>query len=144
MENTRQWWNTWILVQEIHLHSRQNSTRSELQEAHVPEWMTKGKATLIQKDSLKGTAPNKHRLITCQSKWKLLAAQIREGVYYSLTSQELFPDIQKGCCKGSRSIETLLYIDQHILNKSKIRQKKSSYSMNWQQKRHMISSRKAR
>ena len=26
MENARPWWNTWILVQEIHLHSRQTST----------------------------------------------------------------------------------------------------------------------
>ena len=29
-----------------------------LQEADVPEWMTKGKTTLVQKDHLKGTAPN--------------------------------------------------------------------------------------
>ena len=35
-----------------------------LQKAHVPEWMTKGKTTLIQKDPNKGTAPNKYRPIT--------------------------------------------------------------------------------
>ena len=29
LENARPWWNTWILVQEIHLHSRQISTRNE-------------------------------------------------------------------------------------------------------------------
>ena len=29
LENTRPWWNTWFLVQEIHLHSRQTSTRNE-------------------------------------------------------------------------------------------------------------------
>ena len=28
-----------------------------LQEADVPEWMTKGKTTLIQKDPVKGIAP---------------------------------------------------------------------------------------
>ena len=33
--------------------------------AHVPEWMTKGKTTLIQKDPLKGTASNNYRPITC-------------------------------------------------------------------------------
>ena len=29
LENVRSWWNTWFLVQEIHLHSRQTSTRNE-------------------------------------------------------------------------------------------------------------------
>ena len=29
LESTSAWWNTWILVQEIHLHSRQSSTRNE-------------------------------------------------------------------------------------------------------------------
>ena len=36
-----------------------------LQGAQVPDWMTKGKTTLIQKDPSKGTAPNNYRLITC-------------------------------------------------------------------------------
>ena len=38
-----------------------------LQGAHVPEWMTKGKTTLIQKDPIKGTTPKKlqtHNLLT--------------------------------------------------------------------------------
>ena len=29
LENARLWWNTWFLAQEIHLHSRQTSTRNE-------------------------------------------------------------------------------------------------------------------
>ena len=29
LQNARPWWNTWFLVQEIHLHSRQTSTRNE-------------------------------------------------------------------------------------------------------------------
>ena len=29
-----------------------------LQEVHIPEWKTKRRITLIQKDPLKGTAPN--------------------------------------------------------------------------------------
>ena len=44
-------------------------------------------------------------------------AQIREEIYYLLTSHGLFPEEQKGCGKGSRGIGELLYIDQHILNK---------------------------
>ena len=39
--------------------------------------------------------------------------------WYSLTSHGLFPEEQKGCCKGSRGTGELLYIDQHILNESK-------------------------
>ena len=50
-----------------------------LQDVHVPEWMTKGKTTLIQKDPSKGTAPNNYRHITCVPMiWKILTAQIRK------------------------------------------------------------------
>ena len=61
--------------------------------------------------------------------WKILIAQIREEIYYSLTSRGLFPDEQKGCCKGSRGTAELLYIDQQILNESKTRQK--NLAMAW-------------
>ena len=47
------------------------------------------------------------------SKLKILTAQIREEIYYSLTSRRLFPNEQKGCCKGSRGTAELLYIDQY-------------------------------
>ena len=91
-----------------------------LQDAQVPDWRTKGKTTLIQKDPSKGPAPNNYGPITCLlMMWKILTAQIREEIYYSLISCGLFPDEQKGCRKGSRSTAELLYIDQHILNESK-------------------------
>ena len=91
-----------------------------LQDAQVPDCMTKGKTTLIQKNPSKGTDPNNYRPITClPMMWKILTAQIREEIYCSLTSHRLFPDEQKGCLKGSRGIAELLYIDQHILNESK-------------------------
>ena len=61
--------------------------------------------------------------------WKILTAQIREEIYYLLTSRGLFPGEQKGCGKGSRGSEELLYIDQHILNKSNTRQK--NLGMTW-------------
>ena len=101
-----------------------------LQDAHVLEWMTKGKTTLIQKDPSKGTAPNNYRPITClPMMWKVLTVQIREKIYYSLRSRGLFPDEQKGCCKGSRDTAELLYIDQHILNENKTRRK--NLAMAW-------------
>ena len=101
-----------------------------LQETQVPEWMTKGKTTLIQKDPSKGTALNNYRPITCRPMmWKTLTAQIREKIYYSLTNRGLFLDEQKGCRKGSRGTAELLYIDQHILNVSKTRRK--NLAMAW-------------
>ena len=79
-------------------------------------------------DPSKGTAPNNYRPITClPMMWKILTAQIK--VYYSLTSRGLFPDEQKGCCKGSRGTAELLYIYQHILNESKTRRK--NLAMAW-------------
>ena len=82
--------------------------------------MTKGKTTLILKDPSKGTAPNNYRPITCiPMMWKILTAQVREEIYYSITSSGLFPEEQK----GSRGTAKLLYIDQHILNESKTRRK---------------------
>ena len=95
-----------------------------LQGAQVPKWKTKGKNKLIQKDPSKGTAPNNFRLITCLPMMrKILTAQIREKIYYSLTSRRLFSDEQKGCRKGSSGTVELLYIDQRILNGSKTRRK---------------------
>ena len=101
-----------------------------LQGAQVPDWMTKGKTTLIKKDPSKGIAPNNYRPITCLPMMrKILTAQIREKIYNSLTSRGLFPDEQKGCCKGSRGTAVLLYMDQHILNVSKTRRK--NLAMAW-------------
>ena len=58
-----------------------------LQGTQIPNWMTKGTATLIQTDPSKGTAPNNYRPITCLLiMWKILTAQIREKIYYSPTS----------------------------------------------------------
>ena len=86
--------------------------------------MTKGRTTLIQKEPNKGTAPNNYRLITClPMMWIILTAQIREEIYHSLTSRGLFPDEQKGCCKGSRGTAELFYTYKHILDECKTRRK---------------------
>ena len=101
-----------------------------LQDAQAPDWMTKGKTTLIQKDTSKGTAPNNYRPINCLPMMrKILIAQIREKIYYSLISRGLFPNEQKGCRKGSRGTAELLYIDKHILDKNKNRRK--NLAMAW-------------
>ena len=103
-----------------------------LQGAQVPEWMTKGKTTLIQKDPSKGTAPNNYRPITClPMTWKILTAQIREKIYYSLTSRGFSPDEHKRCRKGSRGTAELLNIDPKW---EQDKMEKSSYGLDWLQK----------
>ena len=76
------------------VHSRLSlEMNRRLQGTQVPEWMAKGKIRFIQKDPSKRTAPNNYRPITCLPMiWKILTAQIREKIYYSLTSCGLFPD----------------------------------------------------
>ena len=67
-----------------------------LQTAHVPAWMIKGRTTLIQKDANKGTALNNYRSITClPMMWQILTAQIWKRLF----PDGLFPEEQKGCCK---------------------------------------------
>ena len=50
-------------------------------------------------------------------------AQIKEEIYDPLISIGLFPEVQKGCSNGAKETGELMYIDQHILKKSKPRQK---------------------
>ena len=77
LENAWPWWNTWLMVQEIHLHSRQTSTRNE-------EMPTRSTRTRIDdqrkdhhnpKDPSEWTAPNNYRPIICLTMmWKILTA----------------------------------------------------------------------
>ena len=48
---------------------------------------------------------------------------VREKIYYSLIRRVIFPVEQKGCRKRTRSTVELLYMDQHILNENKTKQK---------------------
>ena len=94
--------------------------------------MTKGKSPLIQNDTthLKGTVPRNNRSVKClPMMWKMLTAQIREAVYYSLTSRRLFPKEQKGYRKGSRGTGELHYMDQQVFNENKTKRK--NLTMAW-------------
>ena len=83
------WFKEFTSVHNIQAHEMNRC----LQGAQVPEWMTKGKTTLIQKDLLKGTTPNNYRPIKClPMTWKILIAQIREEIYYSKISCRLLPE----------------------------------------------------
>ena len=124
LENTRPWWNTWFLVQEIYLHSRQTSTRNEemLTRSTHTRMDNQRKNHIDPKWPKQRSRPKNYRPITClRMMWKILTAQIREEIFCSLTSRRLFPDKQIGYCKGSRGTADLLYIDKNILNESKTR-----------------------
>ena len=70
-------------------------------------------------------SPNNYKPITClPTMWNIVTAQIREEIYCSLISRK------KRCRKGTRGTGELLYIEQHILNKSERRRNKSSYCVN--------------
>ena len=119
------------MVQEIPLHSRQTSTRNE----QMSTRSTRTRMDDQRKDHIdpKGTKQRNHPK---QLKTHNLPTEdveninsTREEIYNSLTSRVLFPEEQKGCRKGSRGTTELLYIDQHILNESKTRQK--NLAMAW-------------
>ena len=93
-----------------------------IQKTEITEWMIKG-TTLIQKYPVKGTAPTIYRHITCLP---ILAAQIRETF---IDKTQNLPRRLKAYCKKTKDIEELLYIDQHILNEGKTRQK--NLAMAW-------------
>ena len=86
------------------------------------------KKRIDPEDPLERTAVNNYRPITCLH-MIILMAQIRKEIYFSLTSHELFPEKQKRCRKGSKSTRELLYINQHIFNKSKTR--RENLAMAW-------------
>ena len=126
-KNARPWWNTWFLVQKIHPHSRQTSTRNE----QMPPKCTHTRMDDQRKDHIDPKGPKQKNRPPPKKKnyrpitflWKILTLQMREEINHSQTSRGLFPEEQKECHKGSRGTAELLYMDQHILNESKKRQK---------------------
>ena len=108
LENAAAWWNTCFLVQEIHFHSGQTSSRYEhMLTRRTGTWMEDQKKEHIDQEKPKERNRAK-QLQTCQlMKCKILTAQVRDKIYYSLTSRGLFLEEKKGCRKGSRSTEGL-------------------------------------
>ena len=129
LENTRPWWNTWLQVQEIYLHSRKTSTRDEqMLTRRARTWMDDQR-----KDYINSKGP-KQRNCPKQLQTHNLPTNDVENTNSTnkgkdLRSRGLFPDEQRGCRKGSSGKEELLFIDQHILNESKTRRK--NLAMAW-------------
>ena len=101
-----------------------------LDSGEVPPWMVKGRTVLIQKDSAKGTVASNYRPIACLPLlWKLLTGIFAEKIYDHLRINNLLPDEQKGCRKGSRGTKDQLLIDKAILREAKVR--KRQLAMGW-------------
>ena len=60
--------------------------------------------------------------------WKLLTGVIADQIYAHL-DQEVLPEEQKGCRKGSRGTNHLLYIDRAVIKEVKSRNK--NLAMAW-------------
>ena len=100
-----------------------------LEETDIPEWMNKGKTTLIKKDIQIGTAPNNYRPITCLPiMWKNTYGTNQEEIYYSLIRYVLFPEENKGRYK-----ETIYILINTSLKTAKP-DRRCIFSVDWQQK----------
>ena len=96
------------------MHER---VRLQLQECldseFVPSWWTRGRTSLLQKDKSKGNLASNYRPVTCLPfLWKLLIGVILDQIYAHLDQEKLLSEEQKGCRKGSRGTDNLLYIFQ--------------------------------
>ena len=117
LENARPWWNTWFLVQKIHLHSPRTSSRTE--QMHTKS--TRTRMDDQRKDHIDPNGSKQRNRFKQLQTHNLPTDDVEninstnmEEIYYSLTNRVLFPEEQKGCRKGPRDTAELLYIDQHI------------------------------
>ena len=107
-----------------------NNLAQCIEEGNVPDWMTKGRTVLIQKDKSKGNVASNYRPITCLPLvWKLMTGILAEEIYGFLSTEIGLPEEQKGCRKNSRGTNDLLFIDKMILREVKMRKK--NLSMAW-------------
>ena len=96
----------------------------------VPDWLTKGRTVLIQKDKSKGKAVSNYRPIACLPlMWKLLTGIFALKIYDHLQTNNALPFEQKGCRKHSRGTKDQLLIDKEVLRDAKM--KKRCLAMAW-------------
>ena len=113
------------------LHERVRLQLKEcLDNGFVPSWLTRGRTSLLQKDKSEGNVASNYRPITCLPlMWMLLTGAIADQIYAHLDQEKLLPEEQKGCRKGSRGTNDLLYIDRAVIKEVKSRNK--NLAMAW-------------
>ena len=110
LENARPWWNTWVLIPEIYLHSWKTSTRNE-------QMPTKSKRTRMdyeRKEHIDTKGPKQRNCAKQLQTHNLPTDDVENinstnrGRYWLLANQpQIFPEEQKGCRKGSRGTAEL-------------------------------------
>ena len=107
------------------LHGRVRLQLTEcLDSGFVPSWLTRGRSSLLQKDKSKGNLASNYRPITSfQLMWKLMTGVIADQIYAYLDQEKLLPKQLKGCRKGSRGTNDLLYIDRAVIKEVMSRNK---------------------
>ena len=123
------------------LHERVRLQLKEcLDSGFVPSWLTRGRTSLLQKDKSKGNVASNYRPITCLPlMWKLLTGVIADQIYAYLDQEKLLPEEQKGCRKGSRGTNDLLYIDRAVIKEVKSRNKNLAMAwIDYKKAYHMI------
>ena len=76
---------------------------------------------MLQKDKRKANVASTYRPITCLPlTWKLLTCIIADQIYAHLDQKKLLQEDHKGCRKGSRGTNDLLYIHRAVINKSSL------------------------
>ena len=98
------------------LTSLQDKLVMYLQDCLDPDWLTKGRAVLIQKDKVKGNIASNYRHVTCLPLvWILLTGILADEIYIYLEKKKLLPEEQKGCRQKCKRTGDLLFIDKMIL-----------------------------
>ena len=101
-----------------------------LDNGFVPSWLTRGRTSLLQKDKSKGNVASNHRPITCLPlMWKLLTGVIADQIYAHLDQEKWLPEEEKGCRKGSKGTNDLLYIDRAVIKE--VTSRKNVSAMSW-------------
>ena len=102
-----------------------------IQKTEIPDWMTKVKIILIQKDSFKETASTQKK--KTQTLNRAIddmenASSIRKDIYISLIRHGIFSEEHKGYCKRTRGSGELLYIYIHTFPR-RVKDFKKTYDM---------------
>ena len=101
-----------------------------LDSGFVPSRLTRGRTSLLLKDKSKGNVASNYRPITCLPlMWKLLTGVTADQIYAHLDQEKLLLEEQKGCRKGSRGNNDLLYIDRAVIKEVTSRNK--NLAMAW-------------
>ena len=90
----------------------------------VPDWLTRGRAVLMQKYRAKGNISSNYQPITSLPfVWKLFTGILANEINDYLEKEMFVPEEQKGCKQKCKGTSDLLFIDKIILREVRMRKK---------------------